>query len=279
LIGEDRHSIQRFFLSIPLQCWRRSGTNLKGEERQIPKDGLSEARTGVEVTIWKVLKTFLPLSYFCFLSIWFGVERQLHSILEKRLHTDSPSQSQSETKISPKMAYTIDEVNKMDYEEFIKTFENVIEHCGLCAASIWRHHPFENLRHLHKNFCSFVDKLPSIGHEGILRSHPDLAGRIALQGLLTTESTKEQLAAELNTLSDSERSTLNDLNEKYKNKFGFPFVICARENKKNKILTGMAERLHNTHEVELKTGVEEVKKIAFYRLLDLIKHADAESIL
>jgi 2-oxo-4-hydroxy-4-carboxy-5-ureidoimidazoline decarboxylase len=121
--------------------------------------------------------------------------------------------------------------------------------------------------------------LPSIGHEGILRSHPDLSGKIALLGLLTTESTKEQLAAELNTLTVAERATLNDLNEKYKNKFGFPFVICARENKKAAILNGMATRLHNSHATELQTGVTEVKKIAFYRLLDLIKHTEAESKL
>ena len=61
---------------------------------------------------------------------------------------------------------------------------------------------------------------------------------------------------------------------RYRTKFGFPFVICARENKKEAILTGMAKRVENSSQIELKTGIEEVKKIAFYRLLDIVEHTE-----
>jgi len=166
---------------------------------------------------------------------------------------------------------TLDELNRMDYEDFIQHLGNLVEHCGICAAAVWALRPFYSVQQLHSEICNFIDQLPSIGREGILRSHPDLAGKIAKLGLLTQESTKEQLAAGLNTLTDEEKRKLNYLNDKYKDKFGFPFVVCARENKKDAILNGMATRVNNSQPIELRTGVEEVKKIAYYRLIDLVK--------
>jgi len=98
-----------------------------------------------------------------------------------------------------------------------------------------------------------------------------LAGKLAEQGLLTTESTNEQLAAGLNTMTPAERSILTENNNAYKEKFGFPFVICARENKKKAILDGISTRVNNPAKVELQTGITEVKKIAFYRLDAIIE--------
>jgi len=169
------------------------------------------------------------------------------------------------------MSYSIQQVNGMEYEEFLQVFGNVVEHCGLCAAAIWAHRPFYNVLELHAELCNFIDNLPFIAHEGILRLHPDLAGRMAQMGQLTTESKREQLSAGLDTLTEEERDTITDFNHRYKEKFGFPFVICARENKKNAILNGLKIRIENTSEIEVKTGVEEVKKIMMYRLLDLVK--------
>jgi 2-oxo-4-hydroxy-4-carboxy--5-ureidoimidazoline (OHCU) decarboxylase len=61
------------------------------------------------------------------------------------------------------MGLSIEEVNRMDYEEFTKEFGNVVEHCSLFAASIWAHRPFSNLKHIHSDFGSFIDQLPSLG--------------------------------------------------------------------------------------------------------------------
>ncbi|XP_063413044.1 2-oxo-4-hydroxy-4-carboxy-5-ureidoimidazoline decarboxylase-like [Mytilus trossulus] len=161
-------------------------------------------------------------------------------------------------------------VNSMSYEDFISLFGNVIEHCSLCAAAAWRDRPFSDVNSLHKSFCQFADQLPIGGKEGILRLHPDLAGRLAMSGGLTNESTKEQQSAGLNTLTDQEKQNMHHLNQQYKQKFGFPFVICARENKKEAILTGLENRLKNSGETEAVTGVEEVKKICRLRLLDIV---------
>ncbi|VDI82349.1 2-oxo-4-hydroxy-4-carboxy-5-ureidoimidazoline decarboxylase [Mytilus galloprovincialis] len=91
-----------------------------------------------------------------------------------------------------------------------------------------------------------------------------------MSGGLSKESTKEQQSAGLNTLTEQEKQNMHHLNQQYKQKFGFPFVICARENKKEAILTGLENRLKNSGETEAVTGVEEVKKICRLRLLDIV---------
>ena len=107
--------------------------------------------------------------------------------------------------------------------------------------------------------------------EGILRVHPDLAGRLAQVGQLTSESTKEQSAANLNLMTDEEKEKMSRLNSIYKTKFGFPFVICARLNKKEAILNGLENRCKNTAEEELQTGIGEVLKICQLRVKDIVK--------
>ena len=104
----------------------------------------------------------------------------------------------------------------------------------------------------------------------LIRAHPDLAGRAALAGTLTRESTSEQAGAGLNNLSPDEIELFQKQNAAYKNKFGFPFVICARLNKKEAILAGFEQRLKNSRGQEIKTALEEIFKIAELRLRDLI---------
>lgn len=103
-----------------------------------------------------------------------------------------------------------------------------------------------------------------------MRLHPDLAGRLAQAGKLTSESTREQANAGLGRMSGEEQQRMNRLNERYKDKFGFPFVICARENKKDAILHGLEERLENSPQTESITGANEVKKICRLRILDIV---------
>ncbi|XP_042871691.1 2-oxo-4-hydroxy-4-carboxy-5-ureidoimidazoline decarboxylase-like [Penaeus japonicus] len=169
------------------------------------------------------------------------------------------------------------EINTMDYEAFISHFGNVIENCSLIAAAVWKEQPFRDVFHLHEVLCSFVDCLPGSGQEGILRSHPDLAGRLAASGELTTESSFEQRSAGLSNLTSDEKAELTDMNGRYREKFGFPFVVCARQNKKESIFEGLRMRLQNTAEEEVAKGIQEVKKICHLRLLDLVVQEDIES--
>ncbi|XP_026469312.1 2-oxo-4-hydroxy-4-carboxy-5-ureidoimidazoline decarboxylase-like, partial [Ctenocephalides felis] len=91
--------------------------------------------------------------------------------------------------------------------------------------------PFGNTEELIQKFSDYLENLPKTEKELILKLHPDLAGRLLDIGNLTPESQKEQEAAGLHKLSQEEKQLMTDLNLEYKKKFGFPFVIVARENK------------------------------------------------
>lgn len=108
------------------------------------------------------------------------------------------------------------------------------------------------------------------GKEGILRCHPDLAGRDLQSGTLTRESRDEQAGAGMDALSSAEASRMARLNEEYKERFGFPFVICARMNDKANILWQLSERCRNERAAERARGIEEVKKICRLRLQGLV---------
>ena len=106
------------------------------------------------------------------------------------------------------------------------------------------------------------------------RAHPDLVGKAALAGTLTPESTREQSSAGLDRLSAEEIATFTRLNQAYKDKFGFPFVICARQNKKDSILAGFARRLDNSRAEEIAAALGEIAKISYLRLLDKVATED-----
>ncbi|XP_043189298.1 2-oxo-4-hydroxy-4-carboxy-5-ureidoimidazoline decarboxylase-like [Amphibalanus amphitrite] len=169
---------------------------------------------------------------------------------------------------------TMADVNQMDFEQFIERFGNVVEHCPLAAGAIWASRPFSDVNDIHECVSTFLDSLPYHGRQAVLRVHPDLAGRVAQQGTLTSESAGEQRSAGLTELTEEERQQLTDQNHRYKAKFGFPFVVCARQNKKAAILSGLEERLRNDEDEELRTGLEEVKKITYLRLLDIVGPAE-----
>lgn len=121
----------------------------------------------------------------------------------------------------------------------------------------------------------YIDKLGNNynvcpGKEGILRCHPDLAGRDLQRGTLTRESREEQARAGMDALDSAEASRMARLNEEYKERFGFPFVICARMNDKGNILRQLTERCHNERAVERARGIDEVKKICHLRLQGLV---------
>ena len=112
--------------------------------------------------------------------------------------------------------------------------------------------------------------LSSAGKEGVLRLHPDLAGEDLRSGTLTPESREEQGAAGLDRMGAAEAARMTRLNADYKARFGFPFVVCARNNDRASIAEQLRERLGNTHAQERARGVEEVKEICRLRLRSLV---------
>ena len=106
----------------------------------------------------------------------------------------------------------------------------------------------------------------------LIRAHPDLAGRAALAGQLTRESQAEQRAAglEATALDPAEIARFESANFDYRAKFGMPFVICAREHQRSSILDALAARSQNERATEIQTALDEIGKIAWHRLTDLV---------
>ncbi|XP_034561991.1 2-oxo-4-hydroxy-4-carboxy-5-ureidoimidazoline decarboxylase [Notolabrus celidotus] len=161
-------------------------------------------------------------------------------------------------------------VNALPYEDFVNIFGNVVERCPIITAAVWSKRPFLHLSALETAISEFIDALPESGKEGILRCHPDLAGRDLQGGTLTRESLLEQAGAGMDALNSAEASRMARLNEEYKQRFGFPFVICARMTDKTNILRQLSERCQNERATERARGIAEVKKICHLRLQALV---------
>jgi OHCU decarboxylase len=115
-----------------------------------------------------------------------------------------------------------------------------------------------------------VEHAPRAARLELIRAHPDLAGRAAIAGDLTPESTREQAAAGLDRLTPAEYERITGLTAAYRERFGFPFVVCAREHTADSIIAAAARRLEATPEEEERTTLSEIAKIARLRLDDLV---------
>ena len=150
------------------------------------------------------------------------------------------------------------ELNALNREEFTRVIGPVFEHSPWVAEKTWPQQPFASREHLHKALCQTVTAGDQQSKLALIRAHPDLAGRVAL----TDASSREQASANLTQLSQEEMDSFQQYNRQYREKFGFPFVICARLNKKEAILAAFPIRLQNSPEQEKETALGEIFKIA-----------------
>ncbi len=165
---------------------------------------------------------------------------------------------------------TLQEINGYNQEDFIAALRGLFEGPPWIVAQSWSARPFATLTHLHQTLCNVMYSASLEQQVTLLQAHPDLVGRAALAGTLTPESTHEQASAGLDALAPEEIATFMQLNQSYQSRFGFPFVICVRENKKASILAGFSNRLHHLRPQEVELALAEVAKICLFRLHDLV---------
>jgi 2-oxo-4-hydroxy-4-carboxy-5-ureidoimidazoline decarboxylase len=168
------------------------------------------------------------------------------------------------------MSLSLSRLNQLDRMEFVSVVGPVFEHSPWIAEIAWLKKTFATMEELHRAMCDTVRHAGLEKQLALIRAHPDLVGHAALAGTLTRESTNEQASAGMNKLSIEEIALFQKQNNAYRDRFGFPFVICARLNKKEAILAGFEKRLQNTREQEVQIALEEIFKIAEFRLRDLI---------
>jgi urate oxidase len=159
--------------------------------------------------------------------------------------------------------------SRMDREAFVEMFGGVFEHS-----------PFIAERAYDRGLAAAHDSAPGLAGAmktafrraspeerlGILRAHPDLAGRLALAGELTAQSQGEQASAGLDRLTPAELARFEDLNSRYVQRFGFPFIIAVKGKTKEDILDAFEARLPNDPETERATAAREVERIATLRI-------------
>ena len=149
-------------------------------------------------------------------------------------------------------------LNSFDRERFVAICGPLFEHSPWVAQRTWDERPFASRDALHSALCETMYGASADEQVKLISSHPDLVGRMAREGRLTRESRTEQTAAGLANLSPQEIERFNSYNAAYRERFGFPFVICARENRKDAILAAFPLRLNNSREQELATALGEI---------------------
>ena len=164
---------------------------------------------------------------------------------------------------------TLEQLNALDRTAFVQALGGIYEHSPWVAEAAWPRRPYASLAALHAAMDAAVAAAGSVAQLALIRAHPDLAGRLALAKGLTADSTREQGSAGLDRLTADELKRFTELNDSYKAKFGFPFIMAVKGSNRHQILAAFEERIHNTPEQEFQTALAEINKIAMFRLQQL----------
>ena len=166
--------------------------------------------------------------------------------------------------------YTITQLNAMPEAEFVQVLGGIYEHSPWFAEAAAKRRPFANAAELAAALRDAVDAAGQDAQVKLVRAHPELAGRAAVRGELTAESTREQAGAGLDQCTAEEFQRLQDLNAAYNRKFGFPFILAVRGYDRHGIIDAFARRIENEPAVELQTCINQIHRIAQFRLNDLV---------
>jgi urate oxidase len=162
------------------------------------------------------------------------------------------------------------DLNELDRDRFVERVGFVFEHSDWIAASAWEARPFEDVDAMHAAMVGVVTAAHEERQVELIRAHPDLAGRAALAGELTPASSSEQASAGLDRLSPETYARLKVATETYRQKFGFPFVVCVREHTVESIVESAERRVESQRDEEVRTALAEIAKIAALRLRDTV---------
>lgn len=166
---------------------------------------------------------------------------------------------------------TMNELNGLAPQDFVRVLGSIFEHSPWVAEGVVQQRPFTDIAALHLAMAQCIEEA---GHEAQLRlilAHPELAGKAAVRGELTAESSAEQAGAGLDNCSPEEFATLTALNQAYREKFGFPFILAVRGYDRTGIIEQFQRRLGLAPEAEMAESLAQIYKIGRLRLDSLIQ--------
>lgn len=160
-------------------------------------------------------------------------------------------------------------INALDRDAFVALLCDIFEHSPWVADGAWAHRPFADVAALHR---AMVDTVRGAGRDrqlALIRAHPELAGTAAARRELTEASRSEQSSAGLSA-DNADLARFRELNARYREKFGFPFVVAVRGRSRSEILTVFGERLENGLDAEFARALDEIARIAELRLRSVV---------
>lgn len=163
------------------------------------------------------------------------------------------------------------DLNRLSAAEFTATLGGIYEHSPWIAAAAHARAPFADVAELETALREAAARASHDRQLALLRAHPELAGKEAASGALTAHSNEEQKGAGLINLSEAEKTELAQLNRRYRDKFGFPFIIAVRHHTKSSILAELRRRTAGDDAArEFATCLDQVHEIARLRLQALL---------
>ena len=164
------------------------------------------------------------------------------------------------------MVYAIAQLNQMSQTEFTESLAKIFEDSPWVAEKTWQKRPFIDVESLHQAMVETVNESSLSEKLDLICAHPDLATKTKM----AEASVKEQAGVGLDRLNLEEYNHFQQLNQAYKDKFAFPFIVAVKNHTKESILEAFKQRLENSLEAERQQALTEIAKIAKFRLLDLI---------
>ena len=155
---------------------------------------------------------------------------------------------------------------KLSLEAFVERYGGVYERSPWVAKKCYEQAVGAGTDELALMFRHCVDNADHDTRLQLIRAHPDLAGRAAIRGELTEESSQEQASAGIDQCTADEYGQFVTCNDAYRQKFGFPFVMAVRNSNRHEILDAFSRRLKNDSDTEFATAIGEIHKIARLRL-------------
>jgi allantoate deiminase/N-carbamoyl-L-amino-acid hydrolase len=165
---------------------------------------------------------------------------------------------------------TLAELNALPAAGFVEALGGLFEHSPWVAQAVVAQRPFASLCALHRALCAAVDAAGEEAQLKLIRAHPELASRAAIAGELTDASNREQRGAGLKSLTAAQFERLQQLNRDYGSQFDFPFILAVKGHTPDSIIAALAQRLTHSAEQEQRTALEQIGRIARFRLEDLV---------
>jgi 2-oxo-4-hydroxy-4-carboxy-5-ureidoimidazoline decarboxylase len=168
------------------------------------------------------------------------------------------------------MRYTLAQLHAMSEEAFVAALSGIFEQSPWVARQTAARRPYPSVDALYRAMVDVVARAGEAAQLALIHAHPELAGKVAVRGELTAESTREQGGAGLLQCTQEEFDKLQRLNRAHHEKFGFPFILAVRGYDRSEIIAKFEARVNNSRDDEFRASLAQIYRIARFRIDDLV---------